>query len=444
MDPKDELQNHSEPKSHGKKWSFSKEDMDYALEHLRSGKSIRQTSRITNVPYATVRRYWLKQKGYEISRRNLQSQTSASSSSTSNIKSILKKNNDSSPNKVKSDNEEYKTFTEEQEMELASLFNGKNGTDCRKIAYEMAVQWNVSLHKIWSNEEMANIEWIANFRKRLPDLLEKQYKNNQIYHKLSKENLSTHDNDNSLPKTTDTLNSCQFTMSTNSVRRNSGSSDELDSFGNESSSSNHELDVKIEPNEYQFNRKQSSTTAWGKKISSNSSLNKREKSNVNFFNANNSEDIKLFSSDRNNENNSNIAINEKNNSTLTEHDLLFSGRDNQSHFVNSNLQQTYQPQESFEEIGTSFLRFNNTNNHLNQEDRTNEPGDSNISERPKQTDVHMDQNFSNFLSNSKGVSKQNMDADELFLLSLLPALKKIPEKDKIKARIKLLEVMDQF
>lgn len=125
----------------------SVEQMRDALALKNQGLSLRKAAERKSIPYATLRRYFLKQQRFG-----------------ENIKLT--------PNY-----EINRVFTEEQEaslkeylFECAYAFYGLTNKDCRQIAYQMAKYNNISMQTSWSQNEIAGVEWLRSFRKRHSEL----------------------------------------------------------------------------------------------------------------------------------------------------------------------------------------------------------------------------------------------------------------------------------
>lgn len=129
--------------------SHSSEQVQAALDMIKSGKSSRQAAKCKNLPFATLYRYYKKTQ-------NNTEQT--------NIRLV--------PNY-----EINRVFTDTQEQMLiiylkdsAYLFYGLSNIDCWKLAYETAVFNKIKVPESWTQNEMAGIDWLKGFHTRHPDL----------------------------------------------------------------------------------------------------------------------------------------------------------------------------------------------------------------------------------------------------------------------------------
>nr|XP_023024975.1 uncharacterized protein LOC111513047 [Leptinotarsa decemlineata] len=123
--------------------------MREAIMKIRNGESIRKVSKVSEIPFTTLRRYYFeyKQKG-----------------SIDEMRLV--------PNY-----EVNRVFSVEQEKNLgdyfkycALLFYGLNTRECRRVAFQMAKLNDLKMPQSWTEKEMAGKDWLKAFRKRHPDL----------------------------------------------------------------------------------------------------------------------------------------------------------------------------------------------------------------------------------------------------------------------------------
>lgn len=129
--------------------SHTEENMRAAIDLIASGEKIRKAAKLKELPYATLRRYYLKTT-------NARQGQKVRLVPNYNINQI---------------------FSSEQEEALkkylkncAYLFYGLTNKDYRKLAYETANINKIRIPESWKKNKMAGLEWLRSFRVRHPDL----------------------------------------------------------------------------------------------------------------------------------------------------------------------------------------------------------------------------------------------------------------------------------
>lgn len=123
----------------------SKESVKNGLLLIRNGKTIREASKESGVPFTTLRRYYHNTKhAISLDDQRLEPNYSVN-----------------------------KIFTIEQEKKIleyfdycALLFYGLTPKECRTIAYECAKKNNIKIPKSWETNKMAGKDWLMAFRRR--------------------------------------------------------------------------------------------------------------------------------------------------------------------------------------------------------------------------------------------------------------------------------------
>lgn len=123
----------------------TKEQMQHALELINNeNRSIRSAAELTGIPFATLRRYYHKQK-----------------------------DSDGSAIRLTPNYEVRRIFSVEEEQSLvdyiikcSQMFYGLTRQEVQQLAYEMALTNAINIPQKWHEKKCAGKEWLYNFRKR--------------------------------------------------------------------------------------------------------------------------------------------------------------------------------------------------------------------------------------------------------------------------------------
>ncbi|GBP43106.1 hypothetical protein EVAR_96368_1 [Eumeta japonica] len=128
----------------------SEKDMAEAILMLESGVSLRKAANEKHVNSMTLQRYVQKTKKCSEDERHMR----------------LTPNH---ANRVVFSVDQEKALVEYL-VNCSRMCYGLDTIECRKLAYEMAVYYNLKIPKNWEDKKMAGIDWLYGFRKRHTDL----------------------------------------------------------------------------------------------------------------------------------------------------------------------------------------------------------------------------------------------------------------------------------
>lgn len=126
----------------------TEEEMRAALELKKNGSSLREASRTSNIPYATLRRYFIKQN-----EAGQQEVRLTPNYEINQIFSLLQE----------------KSLLEYL-FQCAYCFYGLTNLDCRQVAFQMAKINDIKVPNAWDQQKLAGVEWLRSFRRRHPEL----------------------------------------------------------------------------------------------------------------------------------------------------------------------------------------------------------------------------------------------------------------------------------
>ncbi|KAJ8706846.1 hypothetical protein PYW07_012924 [Mythimna separata] len=129
----------------------SEKDMAEAILMVESGVSLRKAANEKHVNFMTLQRYVQKKK-------------KCSEHEAGHIR--LTPNY---ANRVVFSVDQEKAL-QEYLVNCSRMCYGLDTIECRKLAYEMAVYYNLNIPKNWEDKKMAGIDWLYGFRKRHTDL----------------------------------------------------------------------------------------------------------------------------------------------------------------------------------------------------------------------------------------------------------------------------------
>lgn len=125
--------------------NWAEETMTEAVDLVREGGSLRKVAGLKGIPFQTLASYVKKAKDVD------------------DISKIRMAPN-YSVNKVFSSAEE--DSLESYIIDCSRMFYGLSINDCRRLAYEMAIQNNKKIPAKWNDRKMAGIKWFRGFRQR--------------------------------------------------------------------------------------------------------------------------------------------------------------------------------------------------------------------------------------------------------------------------------------